>query len=133
MTAGQWFMISGVCMFLFGVGLLATVLTRPRRGRRRQVVRTIERAELYGLSLDTHPGPYGGVPHRVDRPAPRPQVRTPGLLGQTYEIPGRVRRMPAVTRVMPLDVIAEVPPPRPAPARLHRRTGQPLPPPDFRD
>jgi hypothetical protein len=56
-TAGQWFMISGALMVLFGLGLLVLVWHRSRPPK--QAPRPLERIRLHELSLDTRPGPYG--------------------------------------------------------------------------
>lgn len=59
LSAGQWFMIAGVSMFLFGLGLIAVLISSARRAKqaRRRSVRTIERAHLHEVSVI--PGGFG--------------------------------------------------------------------------
>lgn len=60
LSAGQWFMIAGVAMFLFGLGLIAVLISSARRAkqaRRRLVARVIERVDLREVSVI--PGGFG--------------------------------------------------------------------------
>jgi hypothetical protein len=84
MTAGQWFYVSGFFTFMFGLGLLALALSHAKQARRdrRRPVRTIERLDLYEVSLGPHGYGVGfGVPPEIMRPT--------------------VHSRPAATRVMP--------------------------------
>lgn len=88
LTAVEWFMVAGALMFVFGVGLLALVITGSRRPRRRPAqrpVREITRLRLHEVSLDTRPGPYGPY----------------GAVGFEVVSQRAARPMPAVTRTMP--------------------------------
>jgi hypothetical protein len=98
LTAAQWFMVSGALMFVFGVGLLALVITGARR-RRRRPVREITRIRLHELSLDTRPGPYGphgaiGFEVVADRWAAAPRTNPRNVPARTVVMP----RVPPTTR-----------------------------------
>ena len=49
-SAAQWFAISGLLMFLFGLGLLALAISNLRR-RRRPPVRVISKARIHEVTM----------------------------------------------------------------------------------
>jgi hypothetical protein len=73
LTAGQWFMISGALIFLFGLGLILVVLRPAPRPVRHVPVNTITRAVR---TSPYPPPPYTRVPPRT-RVMPRVHDRGP--------------------------------------------------------